>query len=357
MQPRHKLPSRPSRLGQSIPGDEESRLLLGGEKKNWDQIEKQEMSRVKQGVRSFCIKISSIPSILSQIIRKRTRILSLEESVLHDIYKHLPLVDKACLSLTCKQLYDLFGAILKEKELEFPRLLLIGIPILYVNSSKVPRNQLLLRLESRNWAYCGRCLKLHPRKEFIRESLARPALERSCADYAGIVDLCRCVALTIRDLGSIAKLFSRPTPGQTKFGPFTFYRIGSWPFLRHSCSLPTTPDYKARFAMRISLNEFNQLEMSASYGIFFSSPETLKAVPIFHCPHWDLTTLMGRKDATQVCPGCRTISIRHRLPESKGRNVVVFEVWRILGNRRAPDYRWLDNCRLTGPSYGHDISR
>ena len=155
MQPRYKLSSRPSRLGQRVPRDEESNLLLGGEKNNWDQIEKQEMSRVKQGVRSFCTKISSIPIILSQFIRKRPTILSLQESVLHNIHKCLPLVDKVCLSLTCKTLFDLFGAILKEKELEFPRHSRIGIPILCVNSRNVPRNQLLLRLESRNWAYCG----------------------------------------------------------------------------------------------------------------------------------------------------------------------------------------------------------
>ena len=203
-----------------------------------------------------------------------------------------------------------------------------------------------------------RCLKLHPRKEFSRESLARPALERSCADYTGIVDLCPCIALTIRDLGPIIKLLDGTTPSQTKFGPFTFDRTRSWPYLRHSCSLPTTPDYAARFKMRISLNAYNQLEMSAYYIISFPSTEAhLNAVPIFHCPHWDLTTLMGRKDATQVCPGCRTISIRHRLPGSEGTNAVVFEVGRVLGNCKVPDYRWLDNCRLAGPSYGHDISR
>ncbi|CAG8888288.1 unnamed protein product [Penicillium egyptiacum] len=151
------MPSGLSRLAQSHPDDdddyddddEEYPSLLGGGKKmicwinSWRlpvpskniQTEKQQMSRKKYTVWRLCTKISSISSILSlstrqRFTRNRPAILSLQESVLHNIYKHLPLVDKACLSLSCKRLFNLFRTILKEKEFEFPRLLHLQIPIL-----------------------------------------------------------------------------------------------------------------------------------------------------------------------------------------------------------------------------------
>lgn len=274
-------------------------------------------------------------------MRKGPTILSLQDSDLHNIYKHLPPVDKACLALSCKRYFGLFGRILKEKVFQFPRPLSLRIPILCVNSSKVARNQLLLRLQNHDWAYCGRCLKLHPRKEFHEKLLAQPALHRFCADWAGIIDLCPCATLTFRYIQHLAKSLKSPiTPGQTKMGPFTFDRTGG-PHLSHCCSLPSTSDYKARFEIRISLDFSGDINVFARYTISFSSPNAhVKAEPIFHCPHRSLTCLMNQKDATQVCPGCRTISVRTRAPESEGQNAYVFEVIRFLGRSNwPPDFR------------------
>lgn len=240
-----------------------------------------------------------------------------------------------------------------------------------MNSKEVARNQLLLRLQSSSWAYCGRCLKLHPRKEFSEISLAQPALRRYCTGYAGIIDLCPCAALTIRELGHLAKLLESPTtPCQTKIGPFTFDRDGgpqpsayvsaglhlTGPHLNHQCSLATTSDYKARVEIRISIDSSGSPGIFARYTISFSSSYAhWKAHPIFHCPHWDLTSLMSRKDAVQVCPGCRAISMRRRAPEPEGTDTVVFEVTRILGSGKwPPDFRWLDNCHLTGPAFSQN---
>lgn len=130
--PRQKLPSTLSRLGQSHSEDsEESRCLLGRENKmrrwryGWrlsvdsqnNQIEKQQMRKRKHRIQNLYTKIFSISSILSRIVGKGPTILSLQESVLFNIYQHLPLVDKACLSLSCKRLFDLFGTILKRRNL------------------------------------------------------------------------------------------------------------------------------------------------------------------------------------------------------------------------------------------------
>jgi hypothetical protein len=87
-------------------------------------------------------------------------------------------------SLSCKELFGLFGTIVKHKDLEFSRLLRIRNPILCMNSQDVLRNQLLLRLENCRWAYCAKCLKLklHPWKELTRHQglLRKSALKRSC---------------------------------------------------------------------------------------------------------------------------------------------------------------------------------
>lgn len=143
-------------------------------------------------------------------VPKYFAILSLDKRILQKIYQHLSLVDQVCLSLSCKDHFDLFRTIGKHKYLEFPRLLRIRNPILCVNSPY--GNQLLRRLENRRWAYCGECLnKLHPRKEFKRRSLRQAALERCCTSYAGIVDLCPCISLTIRGRHKLIKILRSPT--------------------------------------------------------------------------------------------------------------------------------------------------
>lgn len=375
MHPVPKLLSRLSRLGQRADDDGESRHLLAAGTKmelwggGWqlpvasqnNQIEKQQTSKDEQRVRTtFYTKLRPIRSILPRFRRNGPTILSLQDRALHKIYKYLPPVDKACLSLSCKRFFGLFGTILKEKVFQFPRLLDLRIPILCVNSSKVPRNQLLLRLENHEWAYCGRCLKLHPRKEFHEKLLAEPALKRFCAGYAGIIDLCPCATLTFRDMEHLATLLKSPTtPHQTKIGPFTFNRSAGFqsrPHLSHCCSLPTTSDYKAQFKIHISIDSSDNVDVTARYTISFSSSYAhLQAEPIFHCPHRGLTCLMNQKDATQVCPGCRTISVRSRAPESEGPNAFVFDVTRFLGRCKwPPNFRWLDNCRLTGPEFSQN---
>lgn len=312
MQRRRKLLSILPRLGQSHPDDdEESRCLLGGGKKTYrghgwglaiasqnNQNEKQQMWREIQRAWSFYTKVSSLSSIISR--RKGPGILSLQESVLCNIYRHLPLVDKACLSLSCKRFFDLFGTILKEKEFEFSPLLHHRILILCVTTYMVTRNQLLVRLQSRSWKYCGRCLILHPRKKFCKNSLASPALQRSCESYQCIVDICPCASLTIQELGHIVKLLKSPTPpSQIKFGLFTFdltsgtqqiaYVSPGFHLTRGHTSdchrLPITSEYEARVErIRISIDSSNNLDMFAQYTVYWSSRcypfETSALIPL-----------------------------------------------------------------------------
>ena len=68
-------------------------------------------------------------------------------------------------------------------------------PIRNANDGK----RLLTQLEDSRWACCGRCQKLHPHSEFPEGVLEENGpFDRACMPCAGIVDLCLCIALTIR---------------------------------------------------------------------------------------------------------------------------------------------------------------
>jgi hypothetical protein len=305
-------------------------------------------------------------------------ILCLDERILQKIYQHLSLVDQVCLSLSCKELFGLCGTIVKHKDLEFPRLLRIRNPILCVNSRNVPRNQLLLRLENRRWAYCAKCLKLHPRKEFTRYSLRQSALERSCTDYAGIADLCPCISLTIRGRDQLVKILKSPAKPKTQYGPFK-YDVGNagTPILGHFCSYSTRSGYVVRVALVLCIKEPRQLCVVAQHRIsFYSSDAHLTAEPTFACPHQDLLSLVPgnhvAKDIhislpltyseshhqillslvaepiSRACPLCPTLITKDTLPEDT-KNQASFWVFRSLGTCGWPaDRPWLDQCRLTG---------
>ncbi|PKX95085.1 uncharacterized protein P174DRAFT_458679 [Aspergillus novofumigatus IBT 16806] len=271
-------------------------------------------------------------------------ILRLEESTLQKIYHHHSLVDRVCLSLSCKDLFGLFGTIAKHKDLEFPRLLRIRNPILCVNSKYVPRNQLLLRLENRRWAYCAQCLKLHPRKEFTRHSLRQSALVRSCTYYAGIGDLCPfCRDQLVKILKSPAK------PAKTKYGPFEYN------FDDERTAQPWPLD------LVLFIKEpTGQLCVAARHTISFSSSDArLTAEPTFPCPHQDLLSLVPRNQAAEdllQMYQTLTFSKPHQdiLPLVPGK-LVSKALVRNLGSCQWPAGRpWLGQCRLTGAWFSHN---
>lgn len=226
-------------------------------------------------------------------------ILCLDGRTLQKLYQYLPLVDQVCLSLSCKEMFSLFGTTAKHKELEFPRLLLIRNPILCVNSQDVLRNQLLLRLENRRWAYCGKCLKLHPRKEFPRHLLRQPALERSCAQYAGIVDLCPCISLTLRDRDQLVKILKSPTkPQKFKCGEVEYDFIDKGkPGLRHCCKYKSTASlsYSVQVDLLLFLTTTDQLCSLAEHTMSLPARKGyLRAEPSFACPHQNLWYFFSR---------------------------------------------------------------
>lgn len=318
-------------------------------------------------------------------VPKYPAILCLDERILQKIYQHLSLVNQVCLSLSCKELYGLFGTIVKHKDLEFPRLLRIRNPIVCVNSQDVLRNQLLLRLENRRWAYCARCLKLHPRKEFTRHLLRQSALERSCTYYAGIADLCPCISLTIRGRDQLVKILKQSAkPAKTRYGPFV-YEVDDrgQPSLGHVCEFSTRSGYVMRVALvLVIIKETGQLCAAARHTITFSFPDAhFTAEPTFACPHQDLLSLVPENQAAEdphmhqtlisskphqdilsfvpgklvskACVACPTLITKYALSEDK--NLAAFWVVRNLGSCKWPvDRPWFDQCRLTGTLFSHN---
>ena len=320
------------------------RLAVSTGKRN---VRKTRTRRARQGDRIRNPLISSLVSLIKS--KKRPTLPTLERSILLKIYEHLTLVDRACLSLSCKSLFRIFGTVLKHAEFTFPCLLQIRIPILCVNSERVPRNQLLLRLENRYWAYCAKCLRLHPRHEFNGFSLHHPPKQRSCRKGAGIVDICPCTAWTIRDRAHIVDLLKSPdTPSKFRFGQFEFDRDDR-PRFTHCCSFGSGSDYIVQAAFALIIDDSNFLGLYARYTIYFSSPKTyLTAEPVFCCPHHTLASMVNTKTPRQICSICRTVVIK-RNALSRGRMKVVFNVIRALGTcEGGAGSSWVGNCRLTG---------
>lgn len=290
--------------------------------------------------------------------KEHTMINSLNDGLLTRIYEHLPLVDKACLSLTCKRLFGLFGTVTKDTKFVFPRLLYIRVPILCVNSKDVPRNQLLLRLENRRWAYCAHCLKLHPRKEFTRSDLGSPSLERRCSLFAGIVDLCPCNSLTLRQRDHIIELLESPTtPSGMEYGNFHFER-GERPKMVHDCLFRFTFGCTFQCSIHLTVKHPDGLAVSTLYTIWFPpSILHLTPEPICACPHRDLMSLIRQNRVAEFCFRCCTDILRSprraQIP-----NQEIFSVQRVLGNAKCPSDGvfgrqsiWRGGYRLTGAQY------
>lgn len=312
-----------------------------------------------------------LPHTFSKKVTKYSAILYLDQRFLQKIYQNLSIVDQVCLSLSCKKLFGLFGIKIKRTDLEFPRLSCIRHPKPCVKSQDVLRNQLLLRLENCRWAYCAKCLKLHPRKEFTRHSLRESALERSCASYAGLADLCPCIPLTIRGRDQLVKILNAPAkpPKRINFPlKYTFSSTGR-PGLSHACLTGSRSGYDMRVDLSLFKKENGNLCVLARHTMQFSYPNAhLTARPAFACPHHDLLSFIpmsqgadepdmnnvpkhrqillpadSSRDA-RACPVCETVIVSCDMSEDM--NQAVFSVVRNLGSCDWPANRtWLDQCR------------
>lgn len=103
--------------------------------------------------------------ILAEAPPTKALLLDLPLELLDYIVSYLPLPSKACLALCTKGLYQLYNTVLKDDQLRFPRMPLIGRRYILTDAYHHSMT-LLMQLENRHWACCGRCQKLHPCREF-----------------------------------------------------------------------------------------------------------------------------------------------------------------------------------------------
>lgn len=295
--------------------------------------------------------------------KKDSAIFRLNQDVLLMIFDYLSPVDQACFSLSCKRYYDLFGHVTTQRdEFKFPRLLEIKVPWLCVDAPEVERNQLLMKLEDRRWAYCSACLKLHPWREFPRLALKDPVLQRACDHLAGIVDLCPCISLTVRDRARAIKAIKSSPVGYELKGPLTVsvdkqrYAMGE-PFLRHTCSINTHVDRRlvveTSIEMAISLDASDQLWVDTTYVSHYHAHRRIEdwAAPIFVCPHRDLFVFIRSSMYTSVCGIC-DCRIHWCPGKSNGKRPITVHVQRPLSDFVwPPDQTWSYNCRFVSRNF------
>lgn len=113
--------------------------------------------------------------------RRKKNLLDLPTDLLLQIFSYIPLHSQASLTLSSKGLYQLFNHVLKSKELRFPRMPRKSQKAYWKTDQRLHRMSLLVLLQKKTWACCGRCQKLHPRSEFPWQQLMdHRAWNRAC---------------------------------------------------------------------------------------------------------------------------------------------------------------------------------
>ncbi|CAG8392509.1 unnamed protein product [Penicillium salamii] len=302
-------------------------------------------------------------------LRKEAPILLLPNVLISKILAYLLSIDRVCLSLTCKRFQFLIDAA-QSKELKFPRLLKIKNPRLCVNKASTLRNQLLLRIETSSWLYCGVCLKLHLRKVFSRPFV--PSIYRRCSDNAGIVDLCPCISLTAADRRNIIRFLSvpgkfdklkaqgryiirrftaknTPNPQISLDGRFAIREKDGLSYLTHGCC-ERAKYWKTSLQLLVFIDG-EKLVVQAEYRL---DSQRLRrrnwlAEPVFACPHKNLTLLAGYLTGARMCTECDTLI---EGTSRRNENPATISTQRVLGGiEESQCSAWLRQSRFTDQTY------
>lgn len=279
--------------------------------------------------------------------------------ILDIVVSHLPLPSKVCLALGCKGLYQLYSSVLKAKELHFPRASQNGR--WYITTEEYHhRMTLLLQLENHHWACCGRCQKLHPRQEFPSFELQDPPYKRKCMPWAGILDLCPCVALTIRDRKHVVDYLTWTgghEPISAKKANIFINKGLMTDSVDHNNRLSLLHKCNAyplfRVEVRLSLTETGQLLAYARYDPLAGITSARFQDTVDICPHKTLSCCAAR--LFYDCAFCNA----HSTTTRKNSGMKIVHVTRFLGRERwfgdstsamsswstDFDYQWYLQCR------------
>ena len=149
------------------------------------------------------------PTFTAKSPVKRT-LLDLPTKLLLRVFSFLSLPSQACLAISSKRFHQLFGYVLEAEELNFPRMPRNGLAYITTEQYHI-RMSLLIQLQNDNWECCGRCQRLHPSRESSSQQLVDyDSWNRACMAWAGILDLCPCISLTVRDRTHIVEYLKSP---------------------------------------------------------------------------------------------------------------------------------------------------
>lgn len=171
-------------------------------------------------------------------------------------------------------------------------------------------------------------------------------LERSCARYAGVIELCPCLHLTLRDRNNVRLLLRSPdTPCGVRYGFFSFELDGGR-FDGHLCSFYSNENRKVRVFAEVYISNTGFLFMQVEYNLRVSSSgdSFVAAGPVFACPHLDLIPLIHTAGDVTQCYQCNALVLRkperHEEP-----SLVTFSVNRNLGwSDLSDDILWHFRC-------------
>jgi hypothetical protein len=281
--------------------------------------------------------------VAKQYLRQRLRALrlciqnrtpvSLPElpvDVLLLIFPLLPLLLQVCLALTCKSLYELFGHVLSDESLAWPRQFASKDYMPLVYQSDLPRNQLIFMLEDDYWIYCSLCLKLHPQSRFERGRRSFPLYLRWCKNGKGVLDISPCLSLTFDERDRLEQCLRAGLldPGMPRSSRHAF-RLSvdhRGRHLIHECSIDDHANAFITIRVTISLADQDDLLLQTRYHIYLTRSRPAPAAdddiwldslcpffamePVLSCAHFDVLESLYRPDnASRGCGRCGTTII------------------------------------------------
>lgn len=177
----------------------------------------------------------------------------------------LSLTSQVCLAISSKRFHQLFSYVLEAEELHFPRMPRNGLAYITTEQYNI-RMSLLIQLQNDNWACCGRCQRLHPSREFSAQQLIDyDPWNRTCMAWAGILDLCPCIPLIVRDRTHIVKYLKSPKHRKSKLKSIDdgLLLLTGGQQLEHQCRAYP----HVQISMRLSLTDHDELILDTQYEV------------------------------------------------------------------------------------------
>lgn len=276
-------------------------------------------------------------------------ILDLPIKLLLRVFSFLSLPSQVCLAISSKRFHQLFGYVLEAEELRFPRMPRNRLAYTTTEQYNI-RMALLIQLQNDDWACCGRCQRLHPSREFSAQQLVDyDPWNRTCTAWAGILDLCPCISLTVRDRMHIVKYLKSPKHRKSKLKCIDngLLLLTGGQYLEHQCRAYP----HVQISMQLCLTDHDELILDTQYevpNLEFPWREMDGTMPLCCSQVW-VDVFRHRDGSPWKCSACDACTVlKLPLPRSSADGFTV-RVLRLLGlghdNLDHYERQWYQQCR------------